>query len=75
MDINKVVGVTKVQSESDFVLDQDTFTSGKIDVGPDTISDWKKEGWGTISYDEGFYRSSNVGVTNLIQNYMIKKNY
>lgn len=36
MDINKVVGVTKVQSESDFVLDQETFTSGIV-VTPENI--------------------------------------
>lgn len=56
----------------------DTFKSGSIVVGEDTINDWNEKGWGTINYDTGFALSSNVGVTNLVQNYIdrdILKNY
>ncbi|MFA5602880.1 MAG: penicillin-binding transpeptidase domain-containing protein [Bacilli bacterium] len=48
----------------------DTFLSGKLKIGPDTISDWNNKGWGEITYDQGFTRSSNVGVANLTQKYI-----
>ena len=34
------------------------------------IGDWKRQGWGTITYDQGFALSSNVAVMNLIDKYM-----
>ena len=34
------------------------------------IGDWKRSGWGNITYDQGFALSSNVGVINLINNYI-----
>ncbi|MBB6455024.1 penicillin-binding protein 2B [Salirhabdus euzebyi] len=46
----------------------ETYQSGKFtfleDVRP--IYDHKKEGWGPITYDEGFQRSSNVAVSKLV---------
>lgn len=39
----------------------ETFESGSIKVGVETFSDWEKKGWGTITYREGVYNSSNVG--------------
>lgn len=36
------------------------YNSGSIKVSDYTISDWNKNGWGTISYDTGFTYSSNV---------------
>ena len=36
------------------------------------IGDWHRKGWGTITYDEGFARSSNVAVINLIKRRMNK---
>lgn len=36
------------------------------------IGDWKRSGWGTISYDKGFALSSNVAVINLIKKHMNK---
>lgn len=36
------------------------------------IGDWKRSGWGNITYDQGFALSSNVAVINLIKNYMNK---
>lgn len=42
------------------------FTSGSFQVGEDTINDWNRSGWGTISFDKGYEYSSNVGIANLI---------
>ena len=42
------------------------------------IGDWKRQGWGYITYDQGFALSSNVAVMNLIDKYMsadMLKNY
>lgn len=38
----------------------DTYESGSIKVSDYVISDWNKDGWGTITYDKGFTYSSNV---------------
>ena len=43
-----------------------TFESGTFKVGNDTINDWNRSGWGTITFDKGFEYSSNVGIANLI---------
>ena len=43
-----------------------TFNSGNFKVGEDTINDWNRSGWGTISFDKGYEYSSNVGIANLI---------
>ena len=32
-----------------------------------TINDWKKEGWGELTYDQGFALSSNIAVANLVE--------
>lgn len=46
---------------------EETFKSGTYTTTDGTvIGDWKREGWGTITYDRGFTLSSNVGVVNLI---------
>jgi len=51
----------------------DLFESGSLSMGTDengkdlVIRDWNRTGWGTISYDQGFARSSNVGVSYLTQ--------
>ncbi len=34
------------------------------------IGDWNRNGWGNITYDQGFALSSNVGVINLIKKHM-----
>jgi penicillin-binding protein 2B len=34
------------------------------------ISDWRKQGWGEITYDAGFALSSNTAVMNLVSKYM-----
>ena len=46
-----------------------TYESGKYDYGGSRpIRDHNNgAGWGSISYDEGFYRSSNVAICNLLE--------
>ena len=45
------------------------YQSGKYDYGASRpIRDHNNGvGWGAISYDEGFYRSSNVAICNLLE--------
>ena len=52
-----------------------TYQSGSIDIGEDTINDWNRTGWGTITFDKGYEYSSNVGVANLMLNYLTKAEY
>ena len=57
---------------------EDTFESGSFKIGKNTISDWYQKGFGTITYDEGFLYSSNVGIANLTKQYFTAeqlKNY
>ena len=54
------------------------YTSGsKTYTGEDgketTISDWKKKGWGEITYDQGFALSSNIAVANIVENVINKE--
>ncbi|WP_101843795.1 penicillin-binding protein [Halobacillus sp. Marseille-P3879] len=44
---------------------EDTFKSGSYEVSGSTIRDHNREGWGEITYDEGFERSSNVAAAKL----------
>jgi len=54
----------------------DTYTSGSKTYTSDvtgeevTISDWNKEGWGNLTYDQGFALSSNIAVANMINNFI-----
>lgn len=51
----------------------ETFKSGTYTTTDGTvIGDWDRRGWGTITYDKGFTLSSNVGIVNLIHNYIDK---
>ncbi|MDD3341529.1 MAG: penicillin-binding protein [Bacilli bacterium] len=52
---------------------EDTYDSSKIDFTDDTIRDWNKVGFGTISFDKGFEYSSNVGASNLMQRFIGKE--
>lgn len=38
-----------------------------------TINDWKKQGWGELTYDQGFALSSNIAVANLLENTITKE--
>ena len=42
-----------------------TYQSGTVQVADALIKDFNNEGWGTITYDEGFSYSSNVAATYL----------
>ena len=46
-----------------------TFLSGSNKFGNNTVSDWLPQGFGTITYDEGYMLSSNVGISYLTKNY------
>lgn len=47
----------------------DTFKSGSIKFGKNEIFDWKTDGFGEITYDDGFLLSSNVGISYLTKDY------
>ncbi len=47
----------------------DTFQSGSIKIGKNEIFDWLPEGFGEITYDEGFVLSSNVAISNITKNH------
>ncbi|WP_018921348.1 penicillin-binding protein [Salsuginibacillus kocurii] len=50
---------------------EDTFQSGRYSIGPDTVSDHNQgEGWGEITYDEGFERSSNVAFAKMVKEHL-----
>lgn len=51
----------------------DTFTSGTYKIGDDTVKDWNNFGWGTINFDKGYEYSSNVGIANIMDRYLTKK--
>lgn len=47
------------------------FKSGSIDINGTVVKDSNDgEGWGTISYDYGFIKSSNVGAINVAKSYL-----
>ena len=66
VDSGKYDGSTKYTSGNK------TYTS-EIDGKETTISDWKKEGWGEITYDQGFALSSNIAVANIVENVINKE--
>lgn len=49
------------------------YKSGSYKIEDDTINDWKKIGWGDITYDTGFEYSSNVAIANIIKDYLSLK--
>lgn len=53
---------------------EETFDSGIFTTTDGTeIGDWDRKGWGKITYDKGFAMSSNVGIVNLLDKYLSKK--
>lgn len=49
----------------------ETYKSGVFVAKDGTkIGDWKRQGWGTITYDAGFALSSNVAIMNIISKYL-----
>lgn len=50
-----------------------TFNSGKLSIGEDLISDWNEgKGWGTITFDRGYTVSSNVGLANMVDQFITR---
>ena len=62
----------KYNGSDTFMSGSKTYTS-QITNEEVTISDWNKTGWGEISYDQGFALSSNIGVANLLESVINKK--
>lgn len=51
----------------------DKFKSGVYETEDETkIYDWLPQGFGTITYDQGFIASSNAGVINIMNNFINK---
>jgi len=46
---------------------EETYQSGTIKVDDAEIKDWNNYGWGSITFNQGFYGSSNVAATLLSQ--------
>ncbi|MCO7174612.1 penicillin-binding transpeptidase domain-containing protein [Sporolactobacillus kofuensis] len=47
-----------------------TYASGEYKTAGGTIHDWNRQGWGTISFNQGFELSSNVGMSVLTDKYL-----
>ncbi|MEG2621097.1 MAG: penicillin-binding protein [Bacilli bacterium] len=60
------------ENNPNFDLSQ-TFQSGSYTIGEDTINDWNKTGFGTISYELGYTLSANTGVVNIIKNFLSRE--
>ncbi len=57
--------------ENDVYNGQETYKSGVFVAKDGTeIGDWKRTGWGYLTYDAGFALSSNVAVMNIIDRHM-----
>ena len=50
----------------------DTYMSGTMELSGKKIKDWNNVGWGEITYDLGYMKSSNIGVANLVTKYINK---
>lgn len=51
-----------------------TYLSGNYEFSDGTkIHDWDKNGWGYLTYNSGFTYSSNVGIINIIKDYLSSK--
>ena len=51
-----------------------TYKSGSYEFNDGTvISDWNPDGWGYLTFDQAFPYSSNVGIINIINNYLSLK--
>lgn len=45
----------------------ETYRSGHVDIFDQRVSDYNLTGWGDISFEEGFVRSSNVAMVELVK--------
>ncbi len=46
------------------------FESGSIPFGNNRVTDWRKEGWGNLTFDQGFTLSANTAIANITNNYL-----
>lgn len=51
---------------------EETFLSGNKAIGDIKISDWERQGWGVINFDQGFALSSNVGAATIMERFINK---
>ena len=58
----KIFSWASAIEEGIYIADE-LYDSGSIDVTDVTISDFNKVGWGKITFDEGFAKSSNVAAS------------
>lgn len=49
-----------------------TYMSGTMKIDEFTIKDWNNWGWGEVSYDYGYMKSSNIGATMMMREYLTK---
>lgn len=67
------IGSGKYNGSDTYMSGSKTYTSVLDPNDTTTIYDWKKTGWGEITYDRGFALSSNIAVANLLDGVMTKK--
>lgn len=64
----------KYNGSDTFMSGSKTYVSARDENDTVTIKDWNNgQGWGRISYDFGYAMSSNIGVANLLENVINKK--
>lgn len=63
----------KYNGSDTYMSGSKTYTSVLDPNDTTTIFDWKKSGWGEITYDKGFALSSNIAVANLLDGVMTKQ--
>jgi len=64
----------KYNGNDTFMSGSKTYVSAVDENDTVTIKDWNGgKGWGRISYDTGYALSSNIGVANLLENVITKK--
>ena len=54
-------------------IGSETYPSGNIKIGNTVISDWNQVGWGEITFDFGFEKSSNVAVSYIMDRFLTKE--
>lgn len=51
-----------------------TFMSGSIKIGDNTVRDWNRSGWGTITFDVGYALSANTSVSTMMMQGLLTGN-
>ncbi len=63
----------KYKGDDTFMSGSKTYVSERDANDTVTIKDWNGVGWGLITYDYGYAMSSNIGVANLLESVISKK--